>query len=94
MLITEYFISMIMQNKVILSIKKCLYNKIAAHYVLKSSQAISHVNVELETNFSDLSSISTINVDVMNDYISLIYYISQVHGLLSIYENAHIILRS
>lgn len=39
--------------------------------VLKSSQAISRVNVDIKTNFfRDL-----VNVDVMSDYMSLIYYI-------------------
>jgi hypothetical protein len=36
--------------------------------VLTSSQGISHVNVELETNVSEISSLSIIRVDVVNDH--------------------------
>jgi hypothetical protein len=41
--------------------------------VLKSSQAISHVNAELKTNVSEISSVSIIRVDVVNDHMSLIF---------------------
>jgi hypothetical protein len=41
--------------------------------VLKSSRAISLVNVELKTDVSEISSVSIIRVDVMNDRILLIF---------------------
>jgi hypothetical protein len=37
--------------------------------VLKFSQTISLVNVELKTNFSEISLVSIIRVDVVNDHI-------------------------
>jgi hypothetical protein len=40
--------------------------------VLTSSQAISRVSVELKTNVSELSFVSIIRADVMNDHTSLI----------------------
>jgi hypothetical protein len=41
--------------------------------VLKSSRAISRVNVELKTNVTEISSVSIIRVDVVNDHMSLIF---------------------
>jgi hypothetical protein len=41
--------------------------------VLKSSRAIRCVNGELKTNVSEISSVSIIRVDVVNDHMSLIY---------------------
>jgi hypothetical protein len=40
---------------------------------LKFSQAISHINVELKTNVSETSSISSIMVDVVNDRVWLTF---------------------
>jgi hypothetical protein len=40
--------------------------------VLKSSQVIIHVNVELKTNISGISSVSIVRVSVVNDHTSLI----------------------
>jgi hypothetical protein len=39
----------------------------------KYSRAISRVNVELKANVSEISSVSTIRFDVVNDRISLIF---------------------
>jgi hypothetical protein len=39
--------------------------------VLKSSLAISHVNVELKTNVSEISSVFIIRVDVGSDHMPL-----------------------
>jgi hypothetical protein len=44
--------------------------------VLKSSQVISCVSVEVKTNTSEVSSISIIRFDVVNDHISLIYIVT------------------
>jgi hypothetical protein len=41
--------------------------------VLKSSQVISHVNVELKPTVSDNSSPSIIRDDVVNDHVTDIY---------------------
>jgi hypothetical protein len=41
--------------------------------LLKPSRAISHVNVELKTNVSEISSASIIIVEVMNDHASQIH---------------------
>jgi hypothetical protein len=41
--------------------------------VLKSSRPISLLNVEIKTNVSEISSVSIIMADVVNDHTSLIY---------------------
>jgi hypothetical protein len=43
------------------------------YLMLKSSQVIICVNVELKTNISGISSVSIISVSVMNDPTSLIF---------------------
>jgi hypothetical protein len=41
--------------------------------MLKSFQAKIHVNIELKTNVSEMSSVSIIRVDVVNGHMSLIF---------------------
>jgi hypothetical protein len=43
------------------------------NFVLNYSRAIRCVNVELKTNVSEISSVTIIRVDVVNDHASLIY---------------------